>query len=273
MTDNECILVSVNITTFNRSKLLKRCLDSIKAQTYKFIEIIVIDDCSSDIGYQEIIKHKDIYSNLIYKRNSTNRGNAYSRNMALELSNGELIAFLDDDDYWIDNDKISRQVDLFRKDKEEKFGICCTSVRRFYKEDLFRDQIVEEPSNLQSLILAGNGLIYSPTVMIRKELLKELNGFDESLPRGVDSDLYRRVIINRRKSIYFDPRITTAVREYGTDRMTKIDTRINIIKGMLSHLIAFRKFNIRFFIFPKSLFLRLKSLIYLIIKYISTFLK
>ena len=225
MATPENLLVSVNITTFNRSKLLKRCLESVKSQSYNFIEIIVIDDFSTDIGYQEIIDNKDLYPNLIYKRNPINRGNAYSRNVALELSNGQLIAFLDDDDYWIDKDKISRQVDLFIKDKNKKLGISCTSVRRFYKEDIFKDQIVKKPKNLKSLILAGNGLIYSPTVMIRKDLLIDLKGFDEKLPRGVDSDLYRRLIINLDKIIHFDPNITTVIREFGSDRMTLINKK------------------------------------------------
>lgn len=262
-------LISVNLTTFNRPKLLRRALNSIYSQTFKNIEVIVIDDNSSE-NYEKLIQDfSRVHKNFFYFKNNKNLGNAKSRNIALSKSKGEFIAFLDDDDFWIDKDKLKRQLNVLLKDKKEEIGFSFTSVEKYTSDDKKQKHIIKYPKNLKSKILSGNGFIYSTTVLIRKNLLLEIKGFDENFPRGIDSDLFRRIIINQRKKIHIDQKITTYVREFGLDRMTPIKTRKSIEKNLISHFLTLYKFNIIFLFYPYALLQRIYSITVSIWKLIS----
>jgi glycosyltransferase involved in cell wall biosynthesis len=86
-------LVSVIIPYYNRPKKFERCLDSVFAQTYSNIEVIVVDDCSEVLLSVERV-------DVIYIRNKKNSGPGYSRNQGLAIAKGDFVAFLDCDDYW-----------------------------------------------------------------------------------------------------------------------------------------------------------------------------
>ena len=91
-------LVSVNITTFNRAHLLPRCLDSILTQSYKNLEIIIVDDCSTDYTEEVVKKYQAKDSRIKYFKHEKNMGNAHARNTALKNCSGFYVAFMDDDD-------------------------------------------------------------------------------------------------------------------------------------------------------------------------------
>lgn len=103
------MLVSVIITNFNYSKFLNECLDSVLNQTYTNLEIIIIDDYSSDNSRQIINEYFFSYDNIIAVYNIVNMGVIYSRNLGIDISKGDFVCFLDADDYWNCN-KIKRQV-------------------------------------------------------------------------------------------------------------------------------------------------------------------
>ena len=91
-------LISIIVPVYNQEKYLSRCLDSILNQTYKNLEIVCVDDKSTD-GSTEIIKHyvqKD--SRIVYYRN-TGKGVSSARNYGIERANGEYIGFVDSDDF------------------------------------------------------------------------------------------------------------------------------------------------------------------------------
>ena len=100
---NKESLVSVNITTFNRSDNLIRCIDSVLKQDYQNIEIIIVDDCSTDNTYDVVKNYQRKDRRIKYFRHQKNKGNAHARNTAFEKCNGVYVAFLDDDDEWIEN--------------------------------------------------------------------------------------------------------------------------------------------------------------------------
>ncbi len=103
------ILVSVVIPNHNGSKYLIKCIDSVIGQTYPYIEIIVVDDHSTDNSL-EILKR---YGEIIRMVVSEDFGASSARNAGMLSSRGGLIALLDCDDLW-ERDKISKQVDLLR---------------------------------------------------------------------------------------------------------------------------------------------------------------
>lgn len=98
------IFISVVIPTYNRSKMVCRAVRSVLSQTYRNFEIIVIDDCSSDLT-KDIISQEFVNEInkkiLLYHKNNTNMERSYCRNKGISLSKGQFIAFLDDDDFFL----------------------------------------------------------------------------------------------------------------------------------------------------------------------------
>jgi teichuronic acid biosynthesis glycosyltransferase TuaG len=99
--------VSVIIPMYNSSKYIKECVQSVLNQTYKNIELIIVDDMSSDNSVEIVEQFKDDRIKLI--KLSKNVGAALARNKGIDNATGEYICFLDSDDYWV-LDKLERQV-------------------------------------------------------------------------------------------------------------------------------------------------------------------
>jgi len=124
MKEKESAKVSVIISTFNRKDYIGKAIDSVLNQTYKNIEIIIIDDYSTD-GTGEYIKEKYNLKNIRYFRNEKNLGCGISRKKAMHYAKGKYINFLDDDDRFIDNTYFENAVKILEKDK--KISIVCGS--------------------------------------------------------------------------------------------------------------------------------------------------
>ena len=93
------VLLSIIIPNYNKGKLLKRCLDSLLNQDLSHVEIILLDDCSTDCSKDILSNYKII--NIIF--NSVNKGICKTRNIGIELAKGEYITFLDSVDYVTDD--------------------------------------------------------------------------------------------------------------------------------------------------------------------------
>lgn len=113
--NNSNLLVSAIITTHNRKKLLVKAIQSVLFQTYKNIECIVVDDASTD-GTREYCESLSEITYIPIEQKDSKGGN-YARNVGVESSHGEYIAFLDDDDEWLP-DKIEKQMNLISSDVE-----------------------------------------------------------------------------------------------------------------------------------------------------------
>ncbi len=98
---NQDIIFSIVIPTFNRAKLLKRCLDSILAQSYQNWEAIIVDNYSEDNTEEIVMAYHD--DRIKYIKNHNYGVIAVSRNKALDMASGKYICFLDSDDYWFSN--------------------------------------------------------------------------------------------------------------------------------------------------------------------------
>lgn len=90
--------VSVIVPVYNTSKYLRKCLESLVNQTLKDIEIIVINDCSTDSSKQILDEYKK-YQNIKIINNDINKGIGYTRNVGLKSANGKYVLFIDSDDY------------------------------------------------------------------------------------------------------------------------------------------------------------------------------
>jgi glycosyltransferase involved in cell wall biosynthesis len=205
----ELPLVSVLIGTYNREDLIRRCLDSIFNQSYINIEVIVIDDCSSDDTPKVLSEYKLKYPNQFKcLRNKKNMGIAYNSNKAFELSRGDYIALIGDDDFWIDRSKLEKQIDILKNNTH--LGISGTWWQEFNENNNKYIKKPLEPKNWKERMLSGGGVICGSTPLIKKETWLASGGFDENQKRGTDSDLFRRIILSGYKaSILYE--VTTSV--------------------------------------------------------------
>lgn len=119
--------LSVIIPVYNSERFLYKCLDSVVNQTYKNLEIILIDDGSTDSSSSICMNYAEIHSNITYIR-SLNGGPSKSRNIGLEVSSGEYITFVDSDDY-LELDIYQKVIDSFRDDIDiVSFGVRTLNV-------------------------------------------------------------------------------------------------------------------------------------------------
>lgn len=111
-------LVSVIVPTYNSFHTIKLTVNSILAQTYKNIEVIIIDDCSTDDGINNLRKCYKNDSRVLIKRLEYNQGVANARNAGINLSKGRYIAFCDADDLWY-AEKLEKQLTLMVTEKAQ----------------------------------------------------------------------------------------------------------------------------------------------------------
>lgn len=262
-------LVSVNITTYNRAHLLQRCLNSVFKQTYSNIEVIIVDDHSNDNTEQVIADYKEIHSRIRYFCHKKNFGLSFSRNTGVKASIGKYIAFMDDDDEWIDRNKLQKQVALFENPAHVNLGIVCSSVN-LIRSDKMIPNIITRPAHLKRMILKGNGYIYSPTVMTKRAIILAADGFDTNLQRGIDSDFYRKCILQYNYRVHFMPEITTNIYETGSDRITGLTSKQALIKHIYANRYCVKKYIKYFLKYPSTLlyrFLRISKAVFLLLCY------
>lgn len=258
-------LVSINITTYNRAHLLSRCLDSIIKQTYKNIEIVIVDDCSTDSTENLVKAYQEKYNFIKYFKHERNKGNAFSRNTAIKKCNGYYVAFMDDDDEWIDIDKIAKQLAIFES-SDENLGIVCTGILRRQADGYESIEKAIKPKNLKSRILMG-GLIHNSTVLTKKNLLLELQGFNLDLPRGIDYEFFIRTVLKHNYNVYFLPDITTKYYEDSPNRMTKKDDNYKAVKNnMFLQCYILKRYAKHYIVSPKSFINRLSKIFKLQLK-------
>jgi len=182
--------VSVIIPTYNRCETLKRALQSVLAQTFQDIEVIIVDDGSTD-QTSEYCSSLD-NPKVTCKRFEINKGGNYARNEGITHSNGELIAFIDDDDYWIP-EKLEKQVEMIHK---EHVDLCYTAKNIVYKGKKSKKYSLIKPryKDLHKAIMYDNFIGSTSSIVIPKAVLENVGGFDPDLPALQDYDLYIRVI-------------------------------------------------------------------------------
>lgn len=250
-------LVSIHLTTFNRGSLLPRAIKSVLKQTFTDWELIIVNDGSTD-STRRILSRYTRNRRIKVFTHPNNLGNAAARNTALNHSRGEYVAFLDDDDEWIDTDKLTKQFTIFNTAEDPRLGIVCSSVCLAIGKDVI-PRIISPPNNLVSFILSGNGLIYSPTVMTTGKLMRLAGGFDSKLKRGVDSEYYRCCIVKHGAKVHFMKDITTKVYVHSGSRLTPYDNPLALKNNLSANLYIIRRYWPQYLTHPASFITRLWS--------------
>lgn len=179
-------LVSIIIPVFNTGKYLQECIDSVINQTYKNIEIILIDDASTDQKTIEILaQYKQKYPNIILKINKENKGQSTSRNIAVNLATGKYITFLDSDDY-IEKDYIETLI-LAKKQTNADLVICNLAnfrdsdpqrkIEFLYKYSLEPNKVYKNTELFDKFILLKDPLIPCGKLFELKQYKQSKNSF------------------------------------------------------------------------------------------------
>ena len=186
-------LVSAVIPTYGRPEFLKRAVRSVNEQSYPAIELLVIDDKSPQPAVETLagVDTGSIRS-VRCVRHDENRGANAARNTGIRRSNGELVAFLDNDDRWLP-EKIDRQVDRFR-DGPQELGVVTVGSRIVdeHGNQLGVKRSSVEGNAVKSLLYGGIVGSFS-RVMVKTEVIDRAGSLDESFPSWQDREWYLRL--------------------------------------------------------------------------------
>lgn len=194
-------LVTIIIPTFNRRRWIGECLDAVRAQTYRNIETLVIDDCSSD-GTVEWLRSEPRYGFARLHVQPKNGGASEARNAGVRMGRGELVTFIDSDDI-LEPSHIETAVDAFRRYAD--LGLFCCDARMIGPDGEVLDggrtwheangEIKRYPvrSGLRSLtdvFLFSNSF---PGFTLRRDVFEKVGCLDQSIFPLDDYDLALRV--------------------------------------------------------------------------------
>lgn len=179
-------LVSVVIPTYERPSYLRGAVETAVGQTWPNLEVVVVDDGSSEEYAEAMVESFDDRVALV--RHGENRGLSAARNTGVEATGGEYVAFLDDDDRWHE-EKIGRQVAVLEEEPTVGLVTCCLAA---VDPDgrVLRCERSKPDGDLSDRIYLRN-LIGTPSrVLVRRDAFDAVGGFDEGLPTKQDWDLY-----------------------------------------------------------------------------------
>ena len=224
--------ISIIIPTFNRKLFLLNAIDSVLNQTYQNIELIIIDDGSSDKTINKLKQYKSqikIYSQI-------NKGVSAARNKGIKISQNDWVAFLDSDDRWHPK-KLEKQINYLKKNP--KYKICHTDeiwirnairVNPHYKHKKYGGYIFDKCLDICRI---------SPSsALIHKSIFDNVGLFDENLPVTEDYDLWLKITakfpvlyLNEKLTIKYGGHSDQLSKKYwGMDRF-RIKALENIIKN------------------------------------------
>lgn len=184
--------ISIIIPTYNRGDFIGRAVKSVLEQDYNNIEVIIVDDCSTD-NTEEVIRGLND-TRIKFIQHTQNKGANAARNTGIKAACGSFIAFQDSDDEWIPK-KLSKQMKIFEESNDEKLGIVYTGffkIQENRREYIPSKNIIKTSGNLHDVLLTTN-FISTQSLLIKKECLLSVGLFDECLPRLQDWELLLRL--------------------------------------------------------------------------------
>lgn len=229
-------LVSAVIPVYNGSKYLREAIDGVLRQTYKPLELVIVDDGSTDDSPQIIAS----YQGRARVLRQANQGVARARNAGIRAARGEWIAFLDQDDWWLP-EKVAKQVELAGANGQ--VGLVHTDVEHY--DDVSGRYVARFNPNRSDLLvgrcydrlLLGNA-VFNCTVLVRKSVLDEVGGFNEGMPGNTvqDFDLWLRVA--KRSTFAYVPDKLAVYRLHPAQGMWKVQDYLAAEVAVLERFIG-----------------------------------
>jgi len=189
---NNRIKVSIIIATYKGSRFIRKAIESVLAQTFADYELIILDDGPGD-ETGEVVREFEKERRIIYQRSEPPLGLFESANRGLREAKGEYIARIDDDDVWVDVDKLKKQVEFL--DTHPEYVLVGTGVigRDENGTELSRGFLPERDNEIREKMLAQNCFAHS-SVMFRKSAAMASGGYREARrPYSEDYDLWLKL--------------------------------------------------------------------------------
>lgn len=181
-------MISVVIPTYARPTNLIRAIESVLNQTYSAIEIIVVDDNGLGTPYQEeterLLCDYILNDKIKYITHEVNKNGSAARNTGFRASQGEYVAFLDDDDEFLPA-KLQMQVDVLMT-LDTSWGGCYCDTCLIDKDGNKRVYPCKKSGDLTADMLLEKAFFNTSTLLLRRKVIEELDGFDESYNRHQD---------------------------------------------------------------------------------------
>jgi glycosyltransferase involved in cell wall biosynthesis len=201
--------VSIIIPAFNASKLIVETLDSAIAQLHKNIEIIIIDDCSTDQTWNIIKTYSQKFPDIVSVYKNKRKGACAARNYGFELSSGDYIQYLDADDI-LSEDKLSREVELLMSSKDPK-SIAFSKWHHFdtvLEDYIVNNQLVFRDYSPAYKILIDmwtqGEMIQTSCWLTPRTIIESIDGWNEEFKSNPtdDSEFFARVLLKCSKIVF-----------------------------------------------------------------------
>ena len=186
--------VSVIVTTYKREpKMVKRAVDSILNQSYKELEVIVVDDSPPDYCMRDEVRNtiESMGDRVRYISHKKNLGACAARNTGIENAHGEFVAFLDDDDEWLPT-KLEKQ--MLKFDYPKVGLVYCASFKCYDNGVRETKKLVWHADSIFIELLRENFIGSTSFVVVRKDIVIEAGMFDENMKSAQDYDMWVRVV-------------------------------------------------------------------------------
>ena len=190
-------MVTVIITTYGANTKLLRAIESVLWQSYKDLEVVVVDDNNPDSAERKatesmMLRYRED-SRVRYIKHNENKNGAAARNTGISNANGEYIAFLDDDDYYLPK-KIEKSVILL--DSNHDLVGVCQRVVRINNNHVVDVMHVEDGHILttEDVLISKEGIGSGSNIFVCKEVVDRLGGFDTQFQRKQDIEFILRVV-------------------------------------------------------------------------------
>jgi glycosyltransferase involved in cell wall biosynthesis len=180
-------LVSVVIPTYNRADLLRQAIDSVLAQTYRPLELVVVDDGSTD-GTPELLRS---YGERLVAIRQRNQGGTAARNAGTQRARGAFLNWLDHDDL-MRPDKIARQMQVFRA--QPALGLVHCGYDKIDAEGQVLERLVGLPEGDVARRLVCGCFLWSGAPLVKRACIERVGAFDESVWSS-DADLWLRIAL------------------------------------------------------------------------------
>lgn len=185
-------LVSVIIPTYNRGYIIKQAVESVQNQTYSEIEILIVDDGSTDNTEEIVSKISD--NRIRYIKNPNNCGVSHTRNLGIAAARGNYIAFQDSDDIWKE-DKLQKQMEHM---KANGYGMVYCAFEREFQDGTVvayppKEIPLEEKQGSIFKSLLRRNLISTQTMLVKRTVLNDVGYFNEGMSNLEDYELALRI--------------------------------------------------------------------------------
>ncbi|MDQ4121022.1 MAG: glycosyltransferase [Acidobacteriota bacterium] len=230
---DQSLTVSVIIPNYNYGRFLPEAIESVLAQTYRNIEIIVVDDGSTDNSIEVLADYEKKGIKFILQKN---RGVGAARNAGANKSSGDLVAFLDADDIWLPQ-KLEKQIERLLSDNE--FGLITCGVKEF---DALGKTIAvyaegKEGWCAEDILLFRQAVTSGPgsSSLLWRRVFEKAGGFDERKEMHPSEDWEFCYRVAQIAKIAFLPEILVAYRNHGNNG------HLNIPRSEYSMMLAYEK--------------------------------